>query len=163
MATQRSALILGISGCIGGPAALALLRDGWRVRALARDPERLMRAWASDVEWIGGDVMDESTLIKAAEGTQLLMHAVRPPQYRNWRSGRYRCYPTLLMLPSRRERGLSFPAMSITTAPTPARSCRDGVVTLGKRTAGNFLGAPKCLAGTLTYSANAPTRLKSQP
>src|SRR3546814_20658877 len=29
--------------------------------------------------------MDAGTVLAASQGTQLLMHAVRPPQYRNWR------------------------------------------------------------------------------
>src|SRR3546814_5932053 len=29
--------------------------------------------------------MDAGTVLAASQGTQLLMHAVSPPQYRNWR------------------------------------------------------------------------------
>jgi nucleoside-diphosphate-sugar epimerase len=37
------------------------------------------------LEWITGDAMDASTVIKAAKSAQLLVHAISPPQYRNWR------------------------------------------------------------------------------
>ncbi len=38
--TPRTALIIGATGSFGGHAAQALLKHGWRIRALARDPGR---------------------------------------------------------------------------------------------------------------------------
>ena len=37
--TPRTALVIGVTGSFGGHAAQALLKHGWRIRALARDPE----------------------------------------------------------------------------------------------------------------------------
>jgi nucleoside-diphosphate-sugar epimerase len=85
MTRHKTALVVGMNGSVGGSTALALLRAGWRVRALARDPKRLAPAWPTEVEWVDGDAMDASKVSKAAEGTQLYLHAVSPPQYRNWR------------------------------------------------------------------------------
>ena len=34
----KTALIIGATGSFGGHAAAALIKHGWRVRALARDP-----------------------------------------------------------------------------------------------------------------------------
>jgi nucleoside-diphosphate-sugar epimerase len=37
------------------------------------------------VEWIRGDALNRSDLVEAADGTALIVHAVNPPGYRNWR------------------------------------------------------------------------------
>ncbi len=38
-AQSRIALVLGITGGVGGATAEALARHGWTIRALARDPD----------------------------------------------------------------------------------------------------------------------------
>lgn len=81
MLEQRTALVLGANGGSGFEIAKALLRHGWRVRALARkpDPARLPGA-----EWVQGDAMDGASVRRAATGASLIVHAVNPPGYRNW-------------------------------------------------------------------------------
>lgn len=87
MTDQRTALVLGATGGVGGEVALALLRRGWRVRALVRQPERVRDKLGAlaHVEWVAGDAMRSSDVIAAAEGADIIVHGVNPPGYRNWR------------------------------------------------------------------------------
>src|SRR2546430_62784 len=83
---NRTALVLGITGGIGGEVAIALLRRGWRVRALHRNPATVsvpdeLRA---KVEWVTGDAMKRDDVIAAARGVSTIVHAVNPPNYHNW-------------------------------------------------------------------------------
>ncbi|WP_112664343.1 SDR family NAD(P)-dependent oxidoreductase [Microvirga flavescens] len=86
MTDERMALVIGATGGIGGEAARALLRHGWRVRALTRRPEDAVRRFASlgAIEWVRGDALDRESVIAAADGVQLIVHAANPPQYRDW-------------------------------------------------------------------------------
>lgn len=79
---MKTALVLGATGGVGGEVARRLVAGGWRVRALVRDPAR---APAIDgIEWIAGDAMERATVVTAADGAALIVHAVNPPGYRNW-------------------------------------------------------------------------------
>ncbi|MBB3179871.1 NAD(P)H-binding protein [Variovorax sp. Sphag1AA] len=84
---RGTALVLGATGGIGGETASALLRRGWKVRALARDPAKAAAQWPAGTlrpEWVSGDAMDADSVIAAARGADLIVHAVNPPGYRNW-------------------------------------------------------------------------------
>jgi nucleoside-diphosphate-sugar epimerase len=83
----RTALVIGITGSIGREIAGTLLRRGWRVRALHRDPSaaRISGALPGSVQWIKGDAMRSNDVVAAALGTELIVHAANPPNYRNWR------------------------------------------------------------------------------
>jgi nucleoside-diphosphate-sugar epimerase len=78
---DRTALVLGATGGVGGETARALIARGWRVRGLVRgqrpglDPA---------ITWIAGDASDPVAVMGAAEGTQAIVHAVNPPGYRDW-------------------------------------------------------------------------------
>lgn len=80
--TERIALVLGAAGGIGGEAATALSRHGWKVRALRRGSRRANENAA--LEWTEGDAMRADDVIKAAQGASLIVHAVNPPGYRDW-------------------------------------------------------------------------------
>jgi nucleoside-diphosphate-sugar epimerase len=85
--TQKTALILGATGGIGGEMALALGRHGWQVNALHRNAAQAARTrgnGASAIRWIQGDAMNSADVIKGAQGASLIVHAVNPPGYRNW-------------------------------------------------------------------------------
>jgi nucleoside-diphosphate-sugar epimerase len=85
MALNRTALILGATGGIGGELARLLVARGWSVRGLQRDPGRLSAAeQASGVEWRRGDAMSASDVATASQGVAVIVHAVNPPGYRNW-------------------------------------------------------------------------------
>jgi nucleoside-diphosphate-sugar epimerase len=85
--TPRTALIIGATGSFGAHALCALVRRGWTVRALARDPAKARRQ-AGDrmpIEWIEGDAMNPADVASAAVGVSLIVHAANPPRYKNWR------------------------------------------------------------------------------
>ena len=84
--TNRTALVIGATGGIGGEAAAALLRRGWRVRGLNRDPAgAARRAGRAGIEWVAGDAMSPADVRRAATGVDVIVHAANPPGYRNWR------------------------------------------------------------------------------
>jgi nucleoside-diphosphate-sugar epimerase len=85
--TTRTALVIGITGSIGRELAEALLRRGWQVRALHRDPSaaRIAGTLPNSLHWFKGDAMQASDVVQAARGAELIVHAANPPNYRNWR------------------------------------------------------------------------------
>lgn len=83
MTASRTALVLGANGGVGGETAAALVRRGWSVRALVRDPGKGARL--SGVSYLTGDVLDRAAVIAAAEGAAVIVHAVNPPGYRGWK------------------------------------------------------------------------------
>lgn len=83
--TDRLALVTGATGGIGGAVAEALLRHGWRVRGLARDPDRARRTGPAGVDWVAGDALRAADMVAAAQGARILFHGVNPPGYRDWR------------------------------------------------------------------------------
>jgi nucleoside-diphosphate-sugar epimerase len=86
-ATQKIALILGATGSFGAHAVQALIKHGWSIRALARDPVAAVAKLGArtPIDWIQGDAMDRASVVAAAMGVQLIVHAVNPPGYRNWK------------------------------------------------------------------------------
>ncbi|MBO9621479.1 MAG: NAD(P)H-binding protein [Sphingomonas sp.] len=78
---DRTVLVLGASGGVGGETARALLRHGWRVRGLVRD---VRPGLDQGVEWVSGDATDRAAVLRAAEGVAAIVHAVNPPGYRDW-------------------------------------------------------------------------------
>ena len=86
-ARQKTALIVGATGSFGGHAAAALIKHGWRVRALARDvaAARAKAGPRMPIEWTRGDAMNAAQVTAAAAGAEVIVHAANPPGYRNWR------------------------------------------------------------------------------
>jgi nucleoside-diphosphate-sugar epimerase len=83
--TTRTALVIGATGSLGREAAAALLRRGWQVRALHRDPGKAAAAGSLPVQWRKGDAMNLNDVVEAAQGVEVIVHAANPPNYRNWR------------------------------------------------------------------------------
>lgn len=83
MKDQKTALVLGATGGIGGEVARVLLARGWRVKALHRAPASAAKR-GDGLEWLAGDAMVRADVVSAADGVQLIVHAVNPPGYRNW-------------------------------------------------------------------------------
>lgn len=84
----RTALVLGATGGIGGETAAALARRGWQVRALVRDfagpKAAALRAEHPRWDLVAGDAMDAASVVAAAAGARVIVHAVNPPGYRDW-------------------------------------------------------------------------------
>ncbi len=81
--SKQTALVLGATGGIGGAVARALLARGWQVRALHRDPARVSGS-IPGVTWVQGDAMAPAMVLAAAQGVDVIVHAVNPPGYHNW-------------------------------------------------------------------------------
>jgi uncharacterized protein YbjT (DUF2867 family) len=75
--TTRPILVTGATGYIGGRLVPQLLSKGYRVRCLARDPERLRgRDWTGQVEVVAGDVLDRGSLGPALAGCEAAYYLV---------------------------------------------------------------------------------------
>src|SRR3954453_14827804 len=81
--SNETALVIGMHGGFGGSVARALLKRGFRIRALTRreapPPER-------EVHWMRGDALNAADVLATARETALIVHAAHPPGYRSWRS-----------------------------------------------------------------------------
>ena len=60
MKQTKTILVVGANGGVGGETCVALLRHGWRVRALARRPGSV-----EGIEWIQGDAMVATSSARA--------------------------------------------------------------------------------------------------
>lgn len=70
-------LVTGATGYVGGRLVPRLIQAGWRVRCLARDPERLQgRPWRPQVEVVQGDVLQPETLTAALSGVRVVYYLV---------------------------------------------------------------------------------------
>ncbi len=81
--STKTALILGATGGIGGAVAQGLTLRGWRIRALNRNAAEAARR-QPEFDWFQGDAMQADDVLKAAQGVDVIVHAVNPPGYRNW-------------------------------------------------------------------------------
>lgn len=77
MAADGRIFVTGATGYIGARLVPRLLEAGYRVRVLARDPERLNgRPWAADVEVATGDVLKPETLPAALTGVSAAYYLI---------------------------------------------------------------------------------------
>ncbi|NLS04523.1 NAD(P)H-binding protein [Rhizobium sp. P32RR-XVIII] len=80
---RKTVLVLGATGGIGGSVADKLAARGWHVRALNRNASSAVKARRC-FEWVQGDAMNAADVAGAAQGVDLIVHAVNPPGYRDW-------------------------------------------------------------------------------
>jgi nucleoside-diphosphate-sugar epimerase len=83
MESRNTALVLGAAGGIGGETARRLQAAGWTVKALRRGPAP-EGADAGALHWIRGDALVADDVLRAAQGCDVIVHAVNPPGYRDW-------------------------------------------------------------------------------
>lgn len=83
MNENKTVLVLGASGGIGGEVARQMAQAGWQVRGLKRGLAAETMD-ADGIAWIAGDALDRTNVSRAAQGCAVIVHAVNPPGYRNW-------------------------------------------------------------------------------
>lgn len=67
--------LTGASGYIGGAVAVRLMRDGHRIRGLARSPETAARLQALGIEPVPGDLSDTALLAREAKAADAVINA----------------------------------------------------------------------------------------
>lgn len=67
-------LLTGATGFVGPHVAEAFLREGWRVRALARSPTRARPVADLGAEIVPGNLEDEATLRQASRDVDVVVH-----------------------------------------------------------------------------------------
>lgn len=72
---ERSLLLTGATGFVGGAARLALARKGWRLRCLTRDAARAKKRDPT-LDWVQGDVADAASCAQALKGCQAAVYLV---------------------------------------------------------------------------------------
>ncbi|AJQ97979.1 NAD-dependent epimerase/dehydratase family protein [Gynuella sunshinyii] len=85
MQTSSTVLILGATGGIGGEAARQLAAAGWTVRAMSRR-SKMASEHDHGIAWVHGDAMNRHDVDVAAQGCEVILHAVNPPGYKNWQT-----------------------------------------------------------------------------
>ncbi|WP_432459688.1 NAD(P)H-binding protein [Agarivorans sp. QJM3NY_25] len=83
MTNQAKVLVLGSTGGIGGELTRQLLHANWQVCAMTRNLSRAKQSQAG-VQWMKGDALNASQVEAAAQGCDVIIHAVNPPGYKNW-------------------------------------------------------------------------------
>ena len=75
-------LVTGASGFVGSAVALALIRSGYRVRALLRPTSKRTNLAGLEVEIVEGDMRDAASVARAMAGARFLFHVAA--DYRLW-------------------------------------------------------------------------------
>jgi uncharacterized protein YbjT (DUF2867 family) len=72
---ERSLLLTGATGFVGGAVQSALTREGWRTRCLTRDAARAKQR-QPELDWVQGDVADPASCAEALAGCQAALYLV---------------------------------------------------------------------------------------
>jgi dihydroflavonol-4-reductase len=75
-------LLTGASGFVGSAVAHALIRSGYRVRALLRPTSKRTNLAGLDIEIVQGDMRDAASVARAMAGARFLFHVAA--DYRLW-------------------------------------------------------------------------------
>jgi nucleoside-diphosphate-sugar epimerase len=71
---KTGALVTGATGYVGGRLAQRLVDDGWLVRVLVRDPDRLPAALRRSAQVCVADLCDAAAVAKAVDGMRVVFH-----------------------------------------------------------------------------------------
>jgi nucleoside-diphosphate-sugar epimerase len=80
---SQTVLILGAAGRIGHVLASAFADAGWSVRAQSRKPLPAGLSTHPRVAWVRCDALDAGAVRQAADGVDVVVHALNPP-YTEW-------------------------------------------------------------------------------
>lgn len=75
---EKTVLVLGARGRLGGAVAQLFAQEGWRVLAQRRPGGGEGRPATAGMEWLDVDVADTPALVRAAAGAQVVVHAMNP-------------------------------------------------------------------------------------
>lgn len=75
--SNKTVLVLGATGGIGGEMARQLGDTGWQVRALNRGTEQATEQ-RNGMTWLRGDALNRQDVVDAAKGCSVIVHAVTP-------------------------------------------------------------------------------------
>ncbi len=78
---MKTVLVMGAAGRLGDAAARGFLARGWKVRGMART--RHLGDLAPGVEAVEGDAFDLPSLVRAADGAEVIVNAINP-LYTEW-------------------------------------------------------------------------------
>src|SRR6478735_7164009 len=71
------AAVTGVTGYVGGRLVPELLAAGYRVRAIARNPDRLRgQAWYDDVETVRADASEPDQIRAALDGADVAYYLI---------------------------------------------------------------------------------------
>lgn len=73
-ASKSVALVTGATGFIGGRLAQKLVEEGWSVRLLVRDPDRLAASLRSVCDLVVGDLLDADAVGRAVRDAKIIFH-----------------------------------------------------------------------------------------
>src|SRR6266581_1223931 len=71
---RMTALVTGATGFLGTPLVHRLARDGMRVRALVRSPEKAAGLARAGAEVVAGEITDSDAVRRAVDGVTVVYH-----------------------------------------------------------------------------------------
>lgn len=80
---MNTVLILGARGRFGQAATQAFAGAGWRVLAQARPGKPMPASGSPHITWLAVALTDTTALLNAAQGAQVVVHALNPSDYTN--------------------------------------------------------------------------------
>ena len=89
---MATALVTGATGLVGSHIAARLLADGWRVRALVRQPSAAQWLGSRGVELAAGDVLDGPAFAAASAGCTHVFHTAAAVTPKGSRAHPYDAY-----------------------------------------------------------------------
>lgn len=164
---QMRVLVTGAAGFIGSHVVERLVAEGHSVRAFVRSVERAQQVLPREVELALGDVRDQGSLVRAADGIRCVVHtAARTTDWGPWAEFEATTVQgTQRTVEAACRAGVERLVLVSTTAVYDAAVVRSGHVTedaprTQDRGRGNRYGYAKALAEERVLAAHAAGKLK---